>query len=42
VILSLKKPPAYGGEFDPPKDLEEEDVDENGEFIIPKGRQSRI
>lgn len=42
VILSLKKPPTYGGEFDPPKDLEEEDVDENGEFIIPKGRQSRI
>ena len=42
VILSLKKPPTYGGEFDPPKDLEEEDVDENGDIIIPKGRQSRI
>jgi len=32
----------YGGEFEPPKDREEEDVDEDGELIIPKGRQSRI
>jgi len=32
----------YGGEFDPPEDREEEDVDEDGEFIIPKGRQARI
>jgi hypothetical protein len=32
----------YGGEFEPPEDREEEDVDEDGELIIPKGRQSRI
>jgi hypothetical protein len=32
----------YGGDFDPPEEREEEDVDEDGEFIIPKGRQSRL
>lgn len=44
VVLTTnpKKTHQYGGEFEPPKDLEEEDVDEDGQFIIPKGRQARI
>lgn len=41
-LVSATKPIVYVGTFSPPKDLEEEDLDENGDFIIPKGRQARV